>query len=86
MTNPIMQGLLNAKPATKEARKIAKLKARKMFEFIYEGQSIEFNGYSFNNAAHDAGLMFGISNPNGEWKQHPFEPQKYTWIKSEATQ
>lgn len=36
MTNPIMQGLLNAKPATKEARKIAKLKARQMFIVDFE--------------------------------------------------
>ena len=36
MTNQIMQGLLNAKPATKEARKIAKLKARKMFIVDFE--------------------------------------------------
>lgn len=53
-----------------------------MLEFIFEGQSIEFGGYSFDNAAHDAGLMFKISNPNGAWKQHRFEPQKYTWIDS----
>lgn len=55
-----------------------------MFEFIYEGKSIEFNGYSFDNAAHDAGLMFKISNPNGAWKQHRFEPQKYTWTPNAA--
>ena len=45
MTNPIMQGLLNAKPATKEARKIAKLKARKMFVVYFE----MWHGYSLDN-------------------------------------
>ena len=57
-----------------------------MLELIFEGKSIEFNGYSFDDAARDASLMFNISNPNGDWKQHRFEPQRYTWIESEAAQ
>jgi hypothetical protein len=56
-----------------------------MLEFIFEGQSVEFNGYSFDNAARDASLMLNISNPNGEWRQHRFEPQKYTWTPNAAS-
>lgn len=52
-----------------------------MFEFIYHGQTIVFEGYDLQEAINDANEMFNVFQGNpGVWQKREFEPHKYTWI------
>ena len=50
-----------------------------MFEFIYKGESIQFEGYNESDAMRDANNMFN-QKEEGMWRNSKFEPEKFTWV------